>query len=319
MQTGECGLNAAVIELADVSKRYGATTVVRAVDLSCAKGEVVGLVGHNGAGKSTLFKMMLGIIAADEGEIRLFGEPVGGRGFRDVRRAIGYLPESIALYDNLSGLETLQFFARLKFADPTGCAALLDRVGLGHAMRRAVREYSKGMRQRLGFAQALLGAPRLLLLDEPTNGLDPEAIHAFYDVLDELRHGGTTVILSSHLLAEIQSRVDRLAIMAAGRLVARGSVAALSAAAQLPALAWLLPYDEAQARVFGALTAVGFAPSRQDDGSLRFAVPPARRIALLRTLAWLADALIDYTLTEPTLEDVFLRHQRADTLSERRA
>ena len=319
MQTGECGLNAAVVELAGVGKRYGATAVVRDVDLRCGKGEVVGLVGHNGAGKSTLFKMMLGIVAADEGELRLFGEPVRGRGFRDVRRAIGYLPESIALYDNLSGLETLQFFARLKFADPAGCAALLDRVGLGHAMRRSVREYSKGMRQRLGFAQALLGAPRLLLLDEPTNGLDPQAIHAFYDVLDELKRGGTTVILSSHLLAEIQSRVDCLAIMASGRLVAKGAVTSLTASAELPALAWLLPRDDAQARVFEALSAAGFVPLREDDGSLRFAVAPARRIALLRTLAWLADVLIDYTLTEPTLEDVFLRHQRAGALPEQRA
>lgn len=303
-------MNTPVVELADVGKRYGGTAVVSRVSLSCGKGEVIGLVGHNGAGKSTLFKMMLGIINADEGKIRLFGETAGSKWFRDVRRDIGYLPENVALYDNLSGLETLQFFARLKFADPRSCASLLDRVGLGQAMHRAVREYSKGMRQRLGFAQALLGNPRLLLLDEPTNGLDPEATHAFYDLLGQLKAAGTTVILSSHLLAEIQSRVDRLLVMAEGRLVARGTVAALTAAAKLPASVQVSPRGDAVERVFGTLVAAGFEPSRQPDGRLQLALPPGRRIVFLRTLAWLADALLDYSITEATLEDVFLQHLR---------
>lgn len=311
------GLNG-VVEVAGAGKRYGAAVVVQGVNLSCSEGEVLGLVGHNGAGKSTLFKMMLGTISADEGKILLFGEPVNGARFRDVRRAIGYLPENVALYDNLSGLETLQFFARLKFADPRTCAGLLDRVGLSHCMHRSVREYSKGMRQRLGFAQALLGRPRLLLLDEPTNGLDPEAIHAFYEVLRELRDAGTTVILSSHLLAEIQSRVDRLAIMASGRLVAQGSVASLITAAALPAVVRVMPREQARRRVLGMLVAAGFAPLGLHDGSLQFAVPHARRIGLLRTLSWLADALVNYTITEPSLEDVFLQHRRVASPEDRR-
>jgi Cu-processing system ATP-binding protein len=114
------------------------------------------------------------------------GAQVGGRDFRAARRHLGYLPENVVLYDNLSGLETLRFFARLKGA-PTQCQAVLERVGLQHAGQRPVREYSKGMRQRLGFAQALLGKPRVLFLDEPTNGLDPQAIRDFYATLRGLQ------------------------------------------------------------------------------------------------------------------------------------
>jgi Cu-processing system ATP-binding protein len=312
-------LNAAVVEIKGVVKRYGATPVVHGISFACKEGEMIGLAGHNGAGKSTLFKMMLGIIAADEGDILLFGEPVRGARFREVRRAIGYLPEHVALYDNLSGLETLRFFARLKSADPSRCKSLLERVGLGEAMHRAVREYSKGMRQRLGFAQALIGEPRLLLLDEPTNGLDPEAIHGFYDVLQLLRDDGTTIVLSSHLLAEIQARVDRLVILASGRLVAEGTVGALSAASGLPARLAVKPREGAQDRVAGALLAAGFVPEESREGLVQVAVTPPHRITLLRVLAALSDDVRDYTITEPTLEDVFLSHQRGSAWLERAA
>lgn len=319
MLTGALGLNARVVEINDVVKRYGAATVVRGVSFSCREGEVVGLVGHNGAGKSTLLKMMLGIIAADEGEIVLFGEPVRGPRFRDVRRRMGYLPENVALYDNLSGLETLRFFARLKSADASRCQELLERVGLEAAMHRAVHEYSKGMRQRLGFAQALLGEPRLLLLDEPTNGLDPEAIHAFYDVLHELRRQGATVLLSSHLLAQIQSRVDRLVIMANGALVAEGAVNALTVAANLPATLLLTPAEGARDRIRDALLTAGFMPQDMHQGMMQVAVPASHRMRLLQVLAGLSDALVTYAMAEPTLEDVFLRHQRGAVPAERAA
>ena len=148
----------AAVALRGVAKHYGAVHAVDGVDLDVQRGEVFGLIGHNGAGKSTLFKMMLGLVSPSAGDIRIQGAPVSGRGFRDVRRGIGYLPENVVLYDNLDGLETLRFFARLKGAPLADCEAALQRVGLNGAGRRPVREYSKGMRQRLGFAQALLGA-----------------------------------------------------------------------------------------------------------------------------------------------------------------
>ena len=224
----------AAVSLRGVTKYFGAVHAVDGVDLDIARGEIFGLIGHNGAGKSTLFKMMLGLEAATTGEILLGGAAVRGRDFRAARRHIGYLPENVVLYDNLSGLETLHFFARLKRAPLAQCAGLLDSVGLAHAGKRPVREYSKGMRQRLGFAQALLGAPQVLFLDEPTNGLDPQAIRDFYATLRTLQSSGVTIVITSHILAELQERVDRLAIMANGRIQALGSVQALREQAQIP-------------------------------------------------------------------------------------
>ena len=127
----------ALIRLAQVTRRFGDFTAVDHVSLDIARGEVFGLIGHNGAGKSTLFKMMLGLLAPSEGQIHIAGQSVAGAFSREVRRRLGYLPENVALWDNLSGLETLRFFARLKQVDPRECQPLLERVGLGHAGTRA--------------------------------------------------------------------------------------------------------------------------------------------------------------------------------------
>ena len=147
--------NSMAVSLRGVTKHYGALHAVDGVDLDIARGEIFGLIGHNGAGKSTLFKMILGLVPATSGDIRVSGATVQGRDFRAARRHLGYLPENVVLYDNLSGLETLRFFAKLKGAPLAQCQPALDRVGLAHAGKRPVREYSKGMRQRLGIAIAL--------------------------------------------------------------------------------------------------------------------------------------------------------------------
>ncbi len=215
------------IELSQVCKQYGALRALDAVDLQLPPGEILGLVGHNGAGKSSLFKMMLGLQAPTSGRIRLWGQTVHGEAGRRVRRHIGYLPENIVFYDKLDAVETLNFFAQLKGLAVSDQRALLERVGLGFAAKRCLREYSKGMRQRLGLAQALLGEPRLLFLDEPTSGLDPQGIREFYDLILQLRDQGVTVVLSSHHLDEIESRLDRLALMRQGRLRAVGRMASL--------------------------------------------------------------------------------------------
>ncbi|MCX7218833.1 MAG: ABC transporter ATP-binding protein, partial [Burkholderiales bacterium] len=146
--------SAPAIQVRGVSKHYGALHAVDTIDLTVQQGEIFGLIGHNGAGKSTLFKMMLGLVTPTSGEILINGTAVSGSQFRQTRRQLGYLPENVVLYDNLSGLETLKFFAKLKGAPAAQCAPMLERVGLAHALNRPLREYSKGMRQRLGIAQA---------------------------------------------------------------------------------------------------------------------------------------------------------------------
>jgi len=295
-----------LIEIRGVHKRYGAVTAVAGVDLDVEEGELFGLIGHNGAGKTTLFKMMLGLLPVSAGDIRIGGHAVRGEAFRQVRRGVGYLPESLALYDNLSGLETLEFFARLKGADTAACAALLDKVGLAGAAGQRVRNYSKGMRQRLGFAQALLGSPRLLFLDEPTNGLDPQGILDFYRILRELRDGGVTVVLTSHILAEIQQRVDRLALMRNGAIQALGSVQSLRAAQDLPLTLRVSLRAGAAAALRQTLAAQGIGDVEIAGDIARFVCERGRKMALLTALAGLGDAITDIEVHEPTLEDVFL-------------
>ncbi len=296
---------ACAITLRGVVKHYGALRAVDGVDLDIRRGEVFGLIGRNGAGKSTLFKMMLGLVKADRGTLQIQGSPVNERSFRSVRRGIGYLPENLVLYDNLSGLETMRYFARLKGVALTECEALLDRVGLGDAAKRAVREYSKGMRQRLGFAQALLGSPRVLFLDEPTTGLDPEATRAFYQTLHQLRNDGVTMIITSHILAELQERVDRLAILSAGRIQAVGSVQGLREQMALPLRLEVLASEEGADAVQAALAPLPVHGLRHQGLRSHASCPRHAKMAVLAALAPLSDAVRDVVVHEPSLEDVF--------------
>ena len=294
-----------VIAVRGVHKHFGRTRAVDGVDLEIRAGELFGLIGHNGAGKSTLFKMMLGLIEPSAGEIRINGVPVSGGDFRQVRRQVGYLPESVVLYDNLTAVETLQFFARLKGVARPDIGGVLERVGLTHAARRRVREYSKGMRQRLGFAQALLGSPRLLFLDEPTSGLDPEAIRGFYATLRQLRDEGVTVVTTSHILVEIQERVDRLAIMAAGQVQACGTVQALRERMDLPLRLRVHGAPEAMPAIRGALDAL--ALGRVDAHADHVSVECRRdlKMPVIAALSALGAQVRDLTVIEPSLEDVF--------------
>ncbi|HJV59453.1 MAG TPA: ABC transporter ATP-binding protein [Albitalea sp.] len=295
-----------MIELSSLVKRYGEVEAVAGVDLSVRAGELFGLIGHNGAGKSTLFKMMLGLVPPTSGDIRIDGQPVRGEAFRRVRRHVGYLPENVVLYDNLTGLETLGFFADLKGVDRSECAPLLDKLGLAHAAARRVRGYSKGMRQRLGFAQALLGQPKLLFLDEPTNGLDPEGIREFYRILGELKDRGVTIVLTSHILSEIQERVGRLAIMKNGRIHAVGSVQSLRETMALPLWFDLRLSHGAEAGLRRAVDATHGAEISIVGEHVSVRCPRHAKMPLLQALAALGPDVADLHVREPSLEDVLL-------------
>src|SRR5690349_11110941 len=203
-----------MITTSGLTKRYGRIVAVDDVALEVREGDRYGLLGPNGSGKTTLVRMLLGLVFATRGRIEVLGRPVPGR-VRDVLPEIGALVEGPAAYPHLSGRANL---ALLDAAGPGGprrtrrarVAEALDRVGLGGVDRRPVRAYSLGMRQRLGLAAALLRQPRLLVLDEPTNGLDPRGIHEIRELLAELNAAGTTVFLSSHLLAEVESLCTRV-------------------------------------------------------------------------------------------------------------
>ena len=294
------------IQVTEVTKRFGDVQALDGISLSVARGEMFGLIGHNGAGKSTLFKLMLGLMPPTSGEIRVHDALTGGRGFRQARRRIGYLPESFVTYDNLTGLEVLRLFADLKHVPRRECEPILARVGLTDAAGRRVRGYSKGMRQRLGFAQVLLGSPDLLFLDEPTNGLDPEGIHDFYRILREVQAQGATVIITSHILAEIQERVDRLVILTAGRIAAQGTLSELRAQVVLPSVIELGLHAGHGQRMHDALVHIAGIGVEIDEHYARIECPQGHKLAVLSIVTGLAGAVHDIVVHEPSLEDVFL-------------
>ena len=205
-----------------LEKRYGATSALAGVDVEVAEGELVGLLGPNGAGKSTLVKIACGLVRPTRGEAEVCGAPAGSL---EARRRLGYLAELFRFPGWYSADELLELHQRLAGSQGgvVERAELLELVGLADARTRRVEEMSKGMQQRLGIAQALIGAPPLLLLDEPTSALDPVGRRTVRLLLEELRRRGTSVLLNSHLLSEIELVCDRVVILLRGKVVAEGS------------------------------------------------------------------------------------------------
>ncbi|WP_026190618.1 ABC transporter ATP-binding protein [Methylobacterium sp. WSM2598] len=291
------------VELRGVTKRYGAAEAVRDVSFTLASGAVA-LVGHNGAGKTTLMKLMLGLIRANAGSVQVLGENPAAGEFA-ARRRLGYLPENVSFNGALTGRETLSFYARLKRAPETASLRLLERVGLGEASHRRVGTYSKGMRQRLGLAQALIGEPEVLLLDEPTTGLDPALRLAFYDIVRELAGRGATVLLSSHALSELEDRADRVIIMDRGRMAASGSLEELRRVARLPVRIRIRPGSEAPVLLAGLATA-----RRLPCGALEVEVADHRKVAVLRALLCAGSPPEDIDVLSPTLDDLYAHFLR---------
>jgi ABC-type multidrug transport system ATPase subunit len=212
-----------MIRTRGLTKRYGAVVAVDGLDLEVSEGDVYGFLGPNGSGKTTTVRMLLGLVLATSGSIELLGRPMPA-GAGEVLPQVGALVEGPAAYPGMSGRANLALFdamgpAHLRATRASRVDDALDAVGLGGVDGRPVRAYSLGMRQRLGLAAALLRTPRLLVLDEPTNGLDPQGIREIRDLLLGLHARGTTIFMSSHLLAEVEQLCDRVGVLDRGRLV----------------------------------------------------------------------------------------------------
>lgn len=219
-----------LLRFVNVSKWYGQVSALTDVSLDVG-GEVLGLVGRNGAGKSTLMKLACGMLAPSEGQVLVGDLPPT---HPDARQRLGFCPDFDALYERLSGLKFVTWMLRLhglsgRKADERA-AEVLESLGLGEHMHRPIREYSKGMRQRVRLGQALAHGPEVVLLDEPMNGLDPVARHDLQQVLQRLAAQGTGVVVSSHVLHELENMSNRIALIHQGRLLAEGGVAELRAA-----------------------------------------------------------------------------------------
>ncbi|CAB3698921.1 MAG: ABC transporter ATP-binding protein [Achromobacter sp.] len=292
-------MNTDLVTLAGVSKHYGAQRAIDGLDLQLRQGECVALAGHNGAGKSTLIKLVLGLIRPTHGRVTLFGEDAHSRAAARLRDRIGYLPETVALHPSLTGVETLAFYARLKRRPLSGNPALLEKVGIAGAAHRRVGGYSKGMRQRLALAQALLGEPRVLLFDEPTTGLDPASRLMFYDIVHELRAAGATVLLSTHALSELAGHADRIIVMKAGRKIADGAMSALRQSTGLPIRIRLTLASPQTGTVLAR-------PWRRLDACrYELACLERDKVDAIRGIGAIAAPIADLDIQAPSLDDIY--------------
>lgn len=210
--------------------RYGTHTALHPLTLKIPRGEVFGFLGHNGAGKTTTIRLLTTLLTPTEGAAQVAGHDIRTTPLK-VREAIGYLPENVRLYDRFTTRENLMFFARL--SGLTSRAAqekvrdTLDFLGIADLAERRVGTFSKGMRQRVGLAQAILHAPQVLFLDEPTSGLDPMGVRHLRGIIDRLREGGMTIFMNTHLLSEVARSCTSIGVLAQGRLVFHDRISAI--------------------------------------------------------------------------------------------
>jgi ABC-2 type transport system ATP-binding protein len=271
---------APVLEMRDLVKRYGRTVALAGVDLTIDQGELIGLLGPNGAGKSTLVKIGCGLVRPTSGSARICGAPAGSR---EARAAVGYLAELFRFPGWLKADEVLQLHQRLTGSSGGSDerADLLELVGLDNVGERRVDAMSKGMQQRLGIAQALIGSPRLLMLDEPTSALDPAGRRAVRQILEEVRARGITVLLNSHLLSEVELVCDRVFILLNGEVIAEGT-----------------PDDLAASRGVEIETDRGL---KKWPAALRADIPD-----LVHELVSSGERVFAVRTAKPTLEDVYM-------------
>jgi ABC-type multidrug transport system ATPase subunit len=288
-----------VIETRMLSKRYGeAIVAVDDLELRVRRGEVYGFLGPNGAGKTTTLRMLLGLVRPTSGEAAVLGAPPGAP---EGLARIGSMVEAPAFYPYLSGRDNLRVLARYAGIEDGRVEAVLDEVDLRDRAADRSATYSLGMKQRLGVAAALLKDPELLILDEPTNGLDPAGMADMREFIRALGKGGRTVVLSSHLMGEVEQVTGRVGVIRAGSLVAEGTVEELRGRAGLRVRAE--PLAEA-ARLVGGIRGVGGVTSA--DGLLDVTVDTAQAPAINRLLVEAGIAVAELYAQKASLEDVFL-------------
>ena len=305
-----------LIETRGLTRRFGAQLAVDSLNLSVPAAGVYGFLGPNGAGKTTAIRMLLGLIRPNAGEVYLFGQPLLTNRHSLMRR-VGALVETPSLYPHLTGRENLEVTRRLLGASRTLIDLALNTVGLMKDANRRVREYSLGMRQRLGLALALLNKPELLVLDAPTNGLDPAGIHEMRDLIRRLpRESGITVFLSSHLLSEVEQIASHIGIIHEGHLLFQGTLAELQAKQQTELTVGVKQLDQA----IDCLKRAGWTVQRRADELLTVAARSPEDAVRINSL--LVDHRLEVfhlALAQVSLEDIFLTLTRGQAVAARTA
>jgi ABC-2 type transport system ATP-binding protein len=304
-------MDATAISISGLVKTFGPTRALDGLDLTVNSGEVHGFLGPNGAGKTTTLRILLGLLRADAGQARLLGGDPWGDAVA-LHRRLAYVPGDVTLWPNLSGGEVIDLLGRLRGGlHRQRRDALLERFDLDP--RKQARTYSKGNRQKVALVAALAADVELLLLDEPTAGLDPLMEATFRQVITDEHHGGRTVLLSSHILAEVEALCQRVSIIRAGRVVESGTLAELRHLTRTSVTAELAAPPD------GLRGLAGVHDLEVDGTRVRFQVDSPRLDQALRQLT--AVGVRSLTSQPPTLEELFLRHydDRATTRAEERA
>jgi len=291
-----------MVRIEQLNHCYGSREVLRDVSLHVGRGDVVAFLGPNGAGKSTLLKAVVGLLFPSAGTITIDGINLQ-RHRRQALARIGFVPQRVAFPRHLSVLDVLEFHARLKGVGGDAVERAIERVRLGHARKRVVGELSGGTLQRLGIAQAILADPPLLVFDEPTVGLDPQVSAEFRHLVGELNDEGATVMLTSHLLGEVEFQASRVVILKEGSIVAQGTVEQLLSESGLPSSLWVKTPDDLAA-IRPLLAARGYA-SEQVGTDLRVSVTSQNSLEALDAVRQAGIGVTSFWTTTPTLEEVF--------------
>jgi len=300
-----------IVEIKGLTKDYEGVRAVDNLSLEIEKGEIFALLGPNGAGKTTTIKSMLGLIFPTAGEIKINGFDVLKEG-KKAKENIGYLPERVAFYDNLTAIQTMEFYAELRGADRKECIELLMDVGLDSEMDKKVGNYSKGMMQRLGLAQAMIGNPSLLILDEPTGGLDPRGSWQIRQKIKELNENGTTIFLSSHILSEVQEVSSRVAILNHGKLIEVDTLDNLGKKLDLqPTL--VIELQRPSQSILSRVKQVKGVDSAELSGNvIKVRCNPRVKTNIINAIEDEGGKILDFRTVEPSLEEVFLKFTEDD-------
>lgn len=292
-----------MIRIDSISKRFGNVEALSRVSLEVEKNEWLGLFGHNGSGKTTLMRMIVGLSQPTEGRILIEGHEPTPDKWRDFRRRLGFMPERVNFYEHLTGLETLRFFARLRGVDAKELPGLLEQVGLGEGAGRKVGGYSKGMKQRLNLAQALLNDPQVLVLDEPIEGLDPAGAVQFVSLLRE--GPPRTVVFSTHRSAMALGRVDRLCVLRAGEVSVLGRAEEIRADASLPFRVHIRPTESSNGQLEALLRDLPAESVAREGDRFIVEVAQGKKMSFLFGLKPCAESIRHIHFEEPSLEDAY--------------
>ena len=311
-----------VISARNLTRRYSGTSVVDGINFDIVKGEVFGLLGPNGAGKTTTILMLLGLTEISEGQVRVLGfDPV--RSPLQVKRRVGYLPDSVGFYDHLTAAENLSYTAKLmglsRAERPRRIAAALARVRLLDVADHRVATFSRGMRQRLGLAEIIVKQAEIAILDEPTSGLDPQATLEFLSLIGELKAEGVTVMLSSHLLDQVQRVCNRVALFQAGRIVLMGTVTDL--ARQMLGAGFVVEVEADGPGLARRLATIPGVTNVETIAEDRFRMTADRDVRpdAARAVVAANGSLRRLSVDEPSLEAIYARYFQIRTDSSRGA